>query len=188
MGQALSVWSLFWLRAVVEEPLDSHPHVPSLTTQSAPEKRDYKMREVGENRFFVMCPPRGTCVFSVSAISFLGMVELEQFIVLKSMWCYVGFEVSSCIYDADGSCVVARQRRTGGCQLLWALWWPWQALWSGQSVVRVSHRAHKVPKTLLLFLLLWLHLHGKFTWGSWQRPWDTDKEDIWVHCSSVLQL
>lgn len=35
----------------------------------------------------------------VSAISFLRMAELELFSVLQVMWCYVGFEVSGCIYD-----------------------------------------------------------------------------------------
>lgn len=35
---------------------------------------------------------------SVSAISFLRMVELELFSLLQSMWRYVGFEVTSGIY------------------------------------------------------------------------------------------
>lgn len=59
----------------------------------------------------------------LSAISFLQMVELELCSVLQSMWCYVGFEVSSCIYNAEGSCVVTRQtyRRLPAAEL--------QALW-----------------------------------------------------------
>lgn len=54
----------------------------------------------------------------LSAISFLRMADLELFSVQQLMWFYVGFEASSCMHDAERSCVVTRQRCAEGCQLL----------------------------------------------------------------------
>lgn len=54
--------------------------------------------------------------------------------------------------------------------------------------MRVSHRACKVAKTLVLFLLQLLLLQ-QLIGGHWQRPWDTDKEDVLVHhfCAAALK-